>query len=290
MNFATDKNNAGITIGPDNVLIIFGNLEMGKNNAGVDIAAGGVLVVTGNITASGNNGEITGDGNYYTNGSTSGMANNSSNPEGTEDDLSNDGYSSIEEFVKGGGATPLPVTLTYFKAEAKSAVLLTWATSTEINNNYFVVQRSEDGSYFYEVGRVDGHGNSKQTIEYQFEDHSHFAPVAYYRLKQVDYDGAYEYSPVQRVEIRTQGTQRTVNIFPYEVANGRLTVQSNQPLILQQRVIYSTSGARYTQVPTLQLSNAHGVELNVDNLPAGLYILRLITSEGQKVTGNFLVP
>ena len=67
-----------------------------------------------------------------------------------------------------------------------------WSTATEINTDYFIIERTTDGVYFDEVGFVKAAGNSFQTINYEFEDHSPLNGISYYRLKQYDLDGQNE--------------------------------------------------------------------------------------------------
>lgn len=277
VTFDVNKNNAGITIERNNVLIIFGNLEMGKNNAGVDIAEGGVLVVKGNITSSGNNGEITGDGNYYTDGTTDGMSNNSSNQEGTSETLSDDGYTSIEEFVDSGGSVPLPVELLYFRLEKdKNEVLLKWATATEIENDYFSLERSSDGENFDEIGKVDGNGTSKKLNKYTFRDKNPNASVAYYRLKQVDFDGQYEYHDVRRIDLKDRESKPDMVVFPSTVSNGTLNVRFDQPLAIKELYVYSLAGNQSRHLPGVSQEGVYHVQVKVDALPDGMYILKII--------------
>ena len=68
-----------------------------------------------------------------------------------------------------------------------------WETFTETNNDYFVIERSNDLAEWHVVGQIDGYGNSSETIRYKFDDDSFSNVANYYRLKQVDYDGLYEY-------------------------------------------------------------------------------------------------
>lgn len=95
---------------------------------------------------------------------------------------------------------PLPVSLLSFEAEKSgSHALLTWITSQEINNNYFQIQRSEDGINFTDIGKVMGKGTTTTLQSYSFVDEKPLHGTTYYRLKQVDYDGAWEYSPIRTV-------------------------------------------------------------------------------------------
>ncbi|MCB9054019.1 MAG: T9SS type A sorting domain-containing protein [Lewinellaceae bacterium] len=97
-------------------------------------------------------------------------------------------------------SAPLPVELIYFSAQAKDGdALLRWATATELNNEGFEVQRSADGRSFQKIGWEDGHGTSQELRQYAFEDRGISPGVHYYRLKQVDLDGKFEFSEVRSV-------------------------------------------------------------------------------------------
>jgi hypothetical protein len=103
-------------------------------------------------------------------------------------------------------ANPLPVELTRFTAEPLGEdALLKWATASEKNNDRFEVEASADGRTFRRIGQVAGHGSSSQPHDYQLVDPAivHYAanPV-YYRLRQVDADGTFAYSPVRTVAVR----------------------------------------------------------------------------------------
>jgi hypothetical protein len=86
----------------------------------------------------------------------------------------------------------LPLSVELVNSEASctgDAVLILWSTSTEINNDYFLIEKSEDGINFTEIGTVASAGNSQQTTEYSFTDYNTENKKLYYRLKQVDTDG-----------------------------------------------------------------------------------------------------
>ncbi|HBG71311.1 MAG: hypothetical protein A2W93_01655 [Bacteroidetes bacterium GWF2_43_63] len=85
----------------------------------------------------------------------------------------------------------LPVELTGFYGMcSEDKTELYWQTASETNNHYFIIQKSVNGLDFYPVGTIDGSGNSNQLINYQFSDNEPAAEGAYYRLVQVDFDGA----------------------------------------------------------------------------------------------------
>ena len=103
--------------------------------------------------------------------------------------------------VSNAELVPLPVELTSFAVGQKGAAAqLRWATAMEKNNAYFAVESSTDGKRFAEIGRVAGHGSSSQARTYEWADAyltQYAAAVVYYRLHQVDADGAAAYSPIR---------------------------------------------------------------------------------------------
>jgi hypothetical protein len=104
-----------------------------------------------------------------------------------------------------GAAAPLPVELARFTAEPRGAdALLRWTTASEKNNDHFDVEASADGRTFRRVGQVPGHGSSTQPHDYQLLDPAiarYAANPVYYRLRQVDLDGTFSYSPVRAVAV-----------------------------------------------------------------------------------------
>lgn len=100
------------------------------------------------------------------------------------------------------GCTMLPVELVKFEAENDNGRnYVTWWTATERDNDYFVVERSNDGVNFKEIGTMDGQGNSQHLVSYRFSDlYYKRGEVNYYRLKQVDFNGAVEYHDVISVD------------------------------------------------------------------------------------------
>lgn len=92
----------------------------------------------------------------------------------------------------------LPIELTSFTAECdKKEVNIKWEVATQTNNDYFTIERAVDGKNFENIGTIKGAGYSSQTMNYSFVDSDPVAEVAYYRLKQTDYNGESEiFSPL----------------------------------------------------------------------------------------------
>ena len=102
--------------------------------------------------------------------------------------------------IGSGTANPLPIELIYFKAKlVENIVKLTWATASELNNDYFTIERSSDGIHFEEIIRQRGAGNNTYTIYYKNEDKNPLKGYNFYRLKQTDYDGLFIYSAIETI-------------------------------------------------------------------------------------------
>jgi hypothetical protein len=102
----------------------------------------------------------------------------------------------------------LPIELLYFRAEpllqnGKKLVLLKWETQVQINNDYFIIERSREGSAWEELIKVKGEGTFMQPKSYEVKDLNPYDGISYYRLRQVDYDGNYSYSYVLSVHFNS---------------------------------------------------------------------------------------
>jgi hypothetical protein len=113
----------------------------------------------------------------------------------------------------------LPITLLNFTAKRslapseKNVVAVKWSTASEINNDYFNVERSTDAINFTSVSKIKGAGNSKQILNYSAFDKAALDGVSYYRLKQTDYDGRTSFSKVETVQFDHINDLIT-NIYP----------------------------------------------------------------------------
>ena len=115
--------------------------------------------------------------------------------------------------------TEMPIELKYFKViKEDNFNLIKWATYTEINNNYFTIERSTDGQNWDEIYTKSGAGNSNNTLYYEYRDKTFDKNINYYRLRQTDFDGTNESFNI--VSIDNRGNKeiiKTINILGQEV-------------------------------------------------------------------------
>jgi hypothetical protein len=187
---------------------------------------------------------------------------------------------SVSPAIEAYELCPLPIELLSFAAVSDGdRNKLTWTTSWEKNNAYFIIERSDDGKTFSQIGRVGGNGTTSNLVSYTFLDNSPLSGTNYYRLKQIDYNGAYSFSKVV-----------SLNHFTPEVAvypnpnNGACTIK-----ILTPAEAYSLE---ITDIQGKSVYNAAGNEIperiEISNLTPGFYLVR-VNLDGQTVSKKLIV-
>ena len=177
-------------------------------------------------------------------------------------------------------AAPLAVQLTSFTAEASAAasVLLRWTTASEENNREFAIERSSDGKLFSTVGSVAGHGTSSTAHTYSYADKQLPASTTtlYYRLRQVDFDGTTNFSPVRQVTVPTG--PKALQVYAALVPDGLLHYVFSGPLTgIESMTLYTMLGQRCGQY---RMAATGTGTLAVASLPAGAYVLWLDSPAG----------
>lgn len=174
----------------------------------------------------------------------------------------------------------LPIELIDFNGFAKEGYnILNWQTITEINNDVFEIEKSNNGVLFSLVGKVKGAGNSSNHLEYNFIDNNPNARISYYRLKQIDFDGEYTYSNVVAVK-QNKGSE--VSIFPNPTA-GKVKLNFVSRYDGNYKInVFDISKAIYEQELFVEKGNKI---INFDlfeNLNKGFYIVK-ITDENDNI-------
>jgi len=145
--------------------------------------------------------------------------NNSWHPQGGVVDVVNNTITAtfinhFSDWTAGEGGGALPIELLSFDAYYNGKTIdLSWSTASEINNDYFTIERSKDAKNYDIIGTVLGAGNSNNRIDYYENDNTSISGTVYYRLKQTDYNGKFEYFPPVAVNIATNPVvQNNINI------------------------------------------------------------------------------
>ncbi|MFY0627880.1 MAG: T9SS type A sorting domain-containing protein [Reichenbachiella sp.] len=170
--------------------------------------------------------------------------------------------SSFSSWTVASMGASLPVELVSFEAlKVDNYVTLKWQTASEINSDYFDVQKSKDGKSFESIGKVDSHHNSTSLQNYDWNDRSSFlANVIYYRLNMVDYDGTQEYSKIVSVNM----AESNFNLFPNPTSD-MLYLNINSEI--EHIEVFNGVGQKMNM-------DIDKDEIDVTDLPIGIYILK----------------
>jgi len=188
------------------------------------------------------------------------------------------GVSSFSPFTWGSsGGNPVPVKLISFTGQqTNNGAILDWATATEKDNDHFDLERSFDGSNFLKVGEVPGHGNSTSIVNYSYADYNEAsAAVVYYRLKQVDYNGAFEYSNIVTLTPGTKANISILNQSPNPFGD-HISVNYNMPS--SGSAIIKINDELGRTVSSTQVNANRGVnviQINTSDLAKGIYMMNI---------------
>jgi hypothetical protein len=159
-------------------------------------------------------------------------------------------------------STALPVEFIRFDATTEGGQnKLTWATASEIRSQVYDVERSEDGTKFYQIGTVKAQGRA---ANYDFVDANAKAGITYYRLKQVDTDGTFSYTKTEAVEMGKG--KKMVKVFP-TLIEGVVNIET-EDLSKTQLVVYNAMGQMVLSTPPTH-------QINLAGMPSGVYYVHV---------------
>jgi hypothetical protein len=178
----------------------------------------------------------------------------------------------------------LPVELIHFSGKkVGESVELNWTTATEIDNDYFLVEHSTDGFSFEWIGTVEGAGTSNQPLHYILLDQQPVKGVNYYRLKQVDFNGATETHNTIAIEFKTLNSEYL--LFPNPVIGNALNLSGNLSDIVSITILNQLGQ------PVKSISTADNFKSNLlqgTQLSEGLYYIRIFTKNGDTIAQPFV--
>lgn len=185
----------------------------------------------------------------------------------------------------------IPVELVSFNAGvSNNNVILNWSTASETNNMGFEIQRSTDNTDFFTIGFVNGNGTTTEPKEYSYTDNNITPGKLFYRLKQVDFDGTFEYSNVVEVEY----------VGPTEYA---LNQNYPNPFNPSTIISYSIPGSEFVTIKIYDMlgnevavlvneerpAGTHKIEFNSTALSSGTYFYRIQAGDPSTGSGRSFV-
>ena len=188
------------------------------------------------------------------------------------------GVSSFSPWTMSGNDEPLPVEFLFFDAAKQGDIVkLDWATASEEDNWKFEIERSLDGIKFSKIGEVEGNGDSNQRIDYFFEDVNILSSLnssLFYRLKQIDFDGGFEYSKTKLVSIEIERDKLQVLPNPYQ-SSFDLKFVSDQSGTAQIRLMSINGKVLFSREYNV-LKGPNSITVSeLKNLSSGVYIINV---------------
>jgi hypothetical protein len=169
----------------------------------------------------------------------------------------------------------LPVVFNgFFVTRSNNNIVLNWSTAQESNSSNYEIQRSFDGTSWSSIGIMMGAGNSTTVQQYSFTDKNMTAAVAYYRIKQVDLDGRYEYSIIK--SIRSNEAAASTRIY---AAGNTVNIEFNKEVKNPVTVRIVNMNGQVVGQRTFQQA-AYRITMNLNNSVSGAYIVQLNDNKG----------
>lgn len=188
--------------------------------------------------------------------------------------LTSNGETVRKEYTIASTSGALPIELLYFKVDAdeeNKIVTIEWWTASEKDNATFIIERSKDAELWQEVSEVSGAINSNETIKYSYIDKNPLLGYSYYRIKQIDLDGNFSFSPIKNVYIPYENNYV---IYP-NPANSSITIEGQN--IFSNYQIYNNVGVDVTSMTQLtsfeETLSVDIINLDISNLDNGLYFI-----------------
>lgn len=183
------------------------------------------------------------------------------------------------------GISPLPIELINFNAENQDTkVALNWATATEHNTNYFYVERSADAVNWQTISEVKAAENSNTTLYYESTDNEPLFDVSYYRLKIIDVDKSFSYSPIKSVY---RNKKEAFVIFYPNPTLGTIHLSSSYKSNDIFYKIFDITGKELSVKIIEQTEDK--ISLDFSTLQKGLYFINVTAADGKEFSSNRII-
>lgn len=188
--------------------------------------------------------------------------------------------------ITSGPGNSLPTDMVYFTAHAKNQqVELNWKMACEVNNDYFSVERSDNGSEFTSISTIKGAGSTTEIQSYQYHDYKPLTGTSFYRLRQVNFEGKNTFSNIERINVKSrEGMASSINIQrvgpnPFNsMVTAEFYAENNGDVAIE---ILTTSGKTIFKTYQYALKGYNTFTYNKgSSLESGEYMIRLSNSNG----------
>lgn len=186
----------------------------------------------------------------------------------------------------------LPITLISFEVNTykENQVILEWVSASEIDNAFYSIESSTNGVNFKTVANIDGAGNSDAVLFYSYVDTNPSNGLSFYRLKQTDFSGEFDYSETRSIRIEKQAITSYM-AYPNPVVKGETlkiayTTEIDQTL---QMTFLNTRGQIIAREEKAILVTGEFIEVGTDKLDRGLNLIRIVDEFGKLVTLKVIV-
>lgn len=267
------------------------NGNLSATNLKVDndrkIQINGIANISNNVSVQNSGGRILGSGMIFYSTLTFFNGGQIDGGDGSDDA----GSCNYDEAAKVAGTIPnpidlslcgkvLPIILAYFKVEKiENDFSFDWKTFEELDNDYFELEFSLDGKNFIAFANIDGAGTSYRSLEYNYvESKLSFREdidLVYFRLKQVDYDGSFDFSPIVPVKLRGSNSFSTTEIYPNpakDVLTLKLEDWKQNEGFVEVSFINSIGQKieRQIQIESIETT------INLSDIPKGMYVINIL--------------
>jgi len=292
------NNNLTIIVNSGGVLYVGGSADI-NNNTNIIINEGGKIIIGGSTAVNNNTTFAVSGGGVFNVGGDVSFGNNSIGVINGTMNVGNNFSMGSNYLLTGTGAlrigglscsywtglgtcvdasTPLPVKFVAFSGLfAKDMVFLKWTTASELNNSYFDIERSLDGTNFFSIGKVGGSGTSNKINNYKFTDLNPIETGAYYRLKQVDFDGKFDYSSILFAkDTDVKDLELGARLYPnpdHESENLYLSGLSH----VEKIFLFKLNGISSTPLSFTEENGIYTIYL--DGVTKGLYFIDVLTPD-----------
>lgn len=188
-------------------------------------------------------------------------------------------------------ASTFPTEIALFTATLNNTgtnVQVYWVTESELNCDYFTIQRSANGIDYTQLTEIPGAGTSTAQLTYTFNDMHPLTGVSYYRLKYTDIGGEYHYGAIQSVNNEFTPPANNINVYPIPASNCVYVDVNAYSLSTSQIVVVSITGKISKSITVDLKEGKNKIKIDITDLPNGIYFVNLQDQSGNKISQKMI--